>query len=114
MEKFVEQTLLFDFYGQLLTEHQQRIYKFVVFDDLTPSEIAQNEGVSRQGIHDLIKRCNKLLLGYEERLHLVERFLKIKEQAKEIQELIKKDDRLLDEKRAEKIGAIVANILEEL
>ena len=77
MEKFVEQTLMFDFYGELLTEHQQRIYKEAVFDDLSVSEIARNEGITRQGAHDLIKRCNKLLEEYEERLHLVKRFIKI-------------------------------------
>ena len=114
MEKFVEQTLLFDFYGELLTEHQQKIYKDAVFDDLSVSEIARNEGISRQGIHDLIKRCNRILNEYEERLHLVERFLKIKEQVKEIKSLARVESGADDAERFAKIDDIVSEILEEL
>lgn len=87
MEGFVKKTLLFDFYGDLLTEHQQRIYKDAVFDDLSISEIADNEGITRQGVHDMIRRCNKALDEYESRLHLVEKFLKIREQVKIIKKL---------------------------
>ena len=114
MEKFVEQTLLFDFYGELLTEHQQKIYKDAVFDDLSVSEIARNEGISRQGIHDLIKRCNKILKEYEERLHLVERFLKIKEQVREIKNLAREDGTADAKERFVRIDGIVSEILEEL
>ena len=114
MEKFVEQTLLFDFYGELLTEHQQKIYKDAVFDDLSVSEIARNEGISRQGIHDLIKRCNRILNEYEERLHLVERFLKIKEQVKEIKSLARAESGADAAERFTKIDDIVSEILEEL
>ena len=87
MERFVEQTLLYDFYGDLLTEHQRRIYSEVVFDDFSVSEIARDEGISRQGVHDLVKRCNRLLTEYEERLHLVERFLRIQEKVRQIRRL---------------------------
>jgi predicted DNA-binding protein YlxM (UPF0122 family) len=114
MEKFVEQSLLYDFYGELLTEHQQKIYEDAVFDDFSVSEIARNEGISRQGVHDLIKRCNKILSGYEERLHLVERFLRIREQVREIKTLVKEDNGLNGAERSEKIDRIVSDILEEL
>ena len=114
MEKFVEQSLLYDFYGELLTEHQQKIYEDAVFDDFSVSEIARNEGISRQGVHDLIKRCNKILSGYEERLHLVERFLRIREQVREIKTLVKEDNGLNEAERSEKIDRIVSDILEEL
>ena len=53
MEKIVEQGLLYDFYGELLTEHQRRIYEDMVFNDLSPSEIAKEQGISRQSVHDL-------------------------------------------------------------
>ena len=59
MEKIVEQGLLYDFYGELLTEHQRRIYEDMVFNDLSPSEIAKEQGISRQSVHDLKKRCDK-------------------------------------------------------
>ncbi len=66
MEEKVEQAYLYDFYGELLNEHQRRIYEDFIFNDLSLGEIASCEGISRQGVHDLIKRCNKLLAGYEE------------------------------------------------
>ena len=87
MEKIVEQGLLYDFYGELLTAHQREVYESAVFEDMSPSEIAQEYGISRQGIHDLIKRCDKLLIGYEEKLQLVHKFLYIKEKAQQIETL---------------------------
>ena len=52
MEKIVEQGLLYDFYGELLTEHQCRIYEDMVLNDLSPSEIAKEQGISRQSVHE--------------------------------------------------------------
>ena len=49
MEKFVERTLLYDFYGELLTEHQQSIYEDVVLNDYSCTEVAAERGISRQG-----------------------------------------------------------------
>ena len=87
MEKFVEQTLLYDFYGELLTERQQQVYESVVLEDYSLSEVAENLGISRQGVHDMIKRCNHTLEEYESRLHLVEKFLCIRKQVQKIKEL---------------------------
>lgn len=72
MEKFVERTLLYDFYGELLTEHQQSIYEDVVLNDYSCTEVAAERGISRQGVHDMIRRCDKILSDYEEKLHLVD------------------------------------------
>ena len=74
MEKFVTQALLYDFYGELLTEHQKRIYELVVLEDYSYSEIAKDEGISRQSVHDMIRRCDALLEGYEEKLQLIAKF----------------------------------------
>lgn len=87
MEKFVEQTLLYDFYGELLTERQQQVYESVVLEDYSLSEVAEDLGISRQGVHDIIKRCNHTLEEYESRLHLVEKFLCIRKQVQKIKEL---------------------------
>ena len=87
MEKIVEQTLLYDFYGELLTEHQRQIYEDVIFNDLSLSEAAQERGISRQGVHDMIRRCSRILQGYEEKLGLVEKFLKTQEKVREIHRL---------------------------
>ena len=73
MEKIVEQGLLYDFYGELLTDHQKAIYEDVVINDMSLSEIAREQGISRQGVHDMIKRCDRILNGYEEKLGLVEK-----------------------------------------
>ena len=85
MEEFVKQSLLYDFYGDLLTEHQKDIYQAYILENLSLSEIAADSGISRQGVHDIIKRCNLLLEGYEEKLKLVDRFLDIKEKVADIQ-----------------------------
>ena len=87
MEKIVEQGLLYDFYGELLTEHQRKVYEDVVFQDLSPSEIAGELGISRQGVHDLMKRCDRILEEYEAKLHLVARFMKIRDMAREMEQL---------------------------
>ena len=79
MEKIVEQTLLYDFYGELLNEHQKKVYEDAVFNDMSLSEIADEYGISRQGVHDTIKRVNKTLQGYEDKLHLIEKFNNAKE-----------------------------------
>ena len=87
MEKIVEQGILYDFYGELLTEHQRRLYEDAVYNDLSLREIADENGISRQGVHNLLRRCDKILEGYEEKLHLVEKFIRIKKKAEEMEEL---------------------------
>ena len=89
MEKIVKQTLLYDFYGELLTEHQRNVYEDAVYNDMSLSEIAEVYGISRQGVHDLLKRCDKILAGYEEKLHLVEKFAGAKEKIMTLVELSK-------------------------
>ncbi len=88
MNEILEQALLYDFYGELLTDHQKRIYEQFVLEDLSLSEIAEDEGISRQGVHDMVKRCNKALLGYENKLHLVEKFVKIKQKIEELNQVL--------------------------
>lgn len=79
MEKIVEQGLLYDFYGELLTKRQRQIYESIVYGNLSLGEIAQEEGISRQAVHDIVKRCDKILQGYEEKLRLIAKFERIKE-----------------------------------
>lgn len=95
MNRILEQALLYDFYGELLTTHQKEVYEQFILDDLSLNEIAESAGISRQGVHDLIRRCQKALEGYEAKLHLVERFLSIKEKVGQI-------DGILDEWEKEK------------
>jgi predicted DNA-binding protein YlxM (UPF0122 family) len=87
MESFVRESLLYDFYGELLTDHQKKIFQEVIFDDFSISEVARDEGISRQGVHDMLRRSERALEEYESRLHLVERFVKIREQTDAIRTL---------------------------
>ena len=114
MEKFVERTLLYDFYGELLTEHQQSIYEDVVLNDYSCTEVAAERGISRQGVHDMIRRCDKILSDYEEKLHLVERFLKTKEDVRLISDLSDHHDPDHAEEILTQIHSISGRILEEL
>lgn len=88
VDDILEQALLYDFYGELLNDHQKEIYEQFILEDLSLSEIAESEGISRQGVHDLVKRCQKTLEGYEAKLHLVGRFLSIKKKVQEMESLL--------------------------
>ena len=114
MNEILEHALLFDFYGELLTEHQKEIYEQFVLDDLSLGEIAREAGISRQGVHDLIKRCNKILQEYEEKLHLVEKFLKIKEKVHQIDSILEEYQETESRKLIEDIRKIAGEIIEEL
>ena len=110
MEKIMEQTLLYDFYGELLTEHQKQIYEDVVLNDYSFSEVASEQGISRQGVHDLIKRCSRILGEYESKLHLVERFLAVKEKVERMEASLKETE---NPDREQLIGQL-RDILENL
>ena len=84
MEKIVEQGLLYDFYGQLLTAHQQKIYEQAVYENLSLNEIAEQEGISRQAVHDLIRRATDLMKGYEKKLGMIRRFYSMREAAEQL------------------------------
>lgn len=74
MAKNLEIALLLDFYGEMLTEKQREVIEYYYNDDLSLSEIADNEGITRQGVRDSIKRAEFQLLDMEERLGLARRF----------------------------------------
>lgn len=112
IEKYINQGTLYDFYGRLLTVHQQRIYEDVVFNDLSLSEIAENEGISRQGVSDLIKRCNKSLVSYEEKLGLIKKFDETKSYVKEIQRIVGIYQNIKDEKLIVEINELLSKILD--
>lgn len=115
MEKIYEQTLLYDFYGELLTKHQQSIYEDAVYNDMSLGEIAEEQGISRQGVHDLIRRCDKILLEYEGKLHLVERFAKARDTISRIEALtVENPEGTAMSKRLEEIRKLSHELLEEL
>lgn len=79
MAKNMEISLLFDFYGDMLTEKQRDVVELYYNDDLSLAEIAENEGITRQGVRDSIKRAESQLLEMEERLGLARRFHTMKD-----------------------------------
>ena len=112
MEKIVEQGLLYDFYGELLTEHQREVYEAAVYEDMSLTEIAAENGISKQGVHDLIKRCTNTLQSYEDRLHMIRRFEAIKAKAEELSKLSESDTSEAELRNS--VKSIAGNILEEL
>lgn len=87
LDRIVELSLLFDFYGELLKDHKKQIFEDYVLNDLSLSEIAEEQGISRQGVYDLVKRCSKELMAYENKLKLIEKFEYTKMMVNDIKEL---------------------------
>ena len=112
MKNILEQSLLYDFYGELLTAHQKEVYEQFVLEDLSLSEIAESAGISRQGVHDMIKRCNKTVEGYDAKLHLVEKFLSIRDKVQKMNELLEKEES--ENQLVQEIRQIAGEIIEEL
>ena len=111
MEDKIKSGYLYDFYGELLTEHQRSVYEMSVNDDLSLSEIADSLSISRQAVHDMLKRCDRQLEEYEEKLHLVDKFMNIKADVLRINELTSQSpstDTLAE------ISHLSTSILEEL
>jgi hypothetical protein len=73
-EKMIEISMLYDFYGQLLTAKQQELLKLYHEDNYSLSEIAEEYGISRQGVHDTVKKAEKALHEYESKLGLISKF----------------------------------------
>jgi predicted DNA-binding protein YlxM (UPF0122 family) len=114
MERIVEQGLLYDFYGELLTDHQKKIYEAAVYNDMSLTEIADENGISKQGVHDLIKRCTNTLWDYENKLHMIKRFEAIKTQAERLSSLADEYENLSDSQVVDSIRSISGKIVEEL
>ena len=106
IEKLVHVSLLFDFYGQLLTQRQRELVELYFQNDLSLGELADEFGVSRQAIHDILKRAQEALEEYESKLSLVKRHLKQQDRLREI-------DRLLAEDQVETARRVVAELLNE-
>lgn len=72
-------TMLFDFYGELLTERQREFFDLYYNEDLSLSEIAENSGISRQGVRDVIVRAESAMQEIEDKTGLIRRFLQMQE-----------------------------------
>ncbi|PKM96137.1 MAG: DNA-binding protein [Firmicutes bacterium HGW-Firmicutes-1] len=88
MNEIFEKTLLFDFYGELLTDNQKKIYGYYHQDDLSLGEISEQMSISRQGVFDTLKRCDYQLNHFEEKLQLVNKFVNNTSRVQEIYQLV--------------------------
>ena len=93
----LEMTLLFDYYGELLTDRQRMCFDLRHNQDLSLAEIAEELNVSRQGVHDNLSRAEALLLNMEEKTGCVSRDLACRRAARQIvvsaQKLANHDDK---------------------
>ena len=88
MEKIVEIAVLFDYYGKLLSDKQYNVVDQHCNEDLSLREIAELNGISKQGISDILSRAEKKLRFYEDELKLISKFEKINSSLMEINLLI--------------------------
>ena len=106
MGKNLEFSFLLDIYGKLLTDKQFDVMDLYYNDDLSLSEIAQQYNISRQGVHDSIKRGEELLLGYDKVLKLSEQQ---REYEKNLRELKSQALEILEECRKVSFGKNIAD-----
>ncbi|NLP29907.1 MAG: sigma-70 family RNA polymerase sigma factor [Clostridiales bacterium] len=96
LEKLKENSILYDFYGALLPQKQREIFSLYYEDNYSLAEIAQHYGITRQGVHEAVKRSEKKLQSYEDKLGLKDKFKKtehvLTHLSKEIDKLILKFD----------------------
>ncbi len=84
MDKTLRKSLLFDFYGPLLTQRQQDVFQMYFHDDLSLGEIGSQLGISRQGVYDILKRSGVSLEDFEAKLALVAKYQDNQESLREI------------------------------
>jgi len=92
MDKLLYRTLLLDFYGALLTERQRKVFEMRYLDDLSLNEMADELSVSRQAAWDLVKRTEKLLVNYEDKLRLIKNHVRANQVYNECQRVLDSTD----------------------
>ena len=91
-EKNLNIGYLLDFYGDLLSERKRSVMEMYYNEDLSLAEIAQEIGISRQGVHETIKKSEDELLFYEEKLGLAKRLLQVEKYADKLVKLSAEND----------------------
>ncbi len=86
--KIYEKTMLFDIYGELLTEKQKELYMLYYLEDYSLAEIAELKSISRQGVRDTVKKSYEHLNNYESKLHIMEKYIKDRNKLDEIISLL--------------------------
>jgi predicted DNA-binding protein YlxM (UPF0122 family) len=112
IENIEYQSMLFDFYGDLLSSSQNEVMALYHEDNLSLSEIAEDLGMSRQAVHYTLKKAEKALSGYEDKLGLVSEYQRNQELADRAREIIKQSDRSLSDSSRDELLSIIDLITE--
>ena len=104
-------TMLFDFYGELLTERQKEFYELYYDEDLSLSEIAENYGISRQGVRDVIVRAENYMTEIEDKTGLIKRFMQLQPHVEKIvdaaQQIKQLNFRRYEDRQLEELAGVV-------
>ena len=111
MEKHIEISMLVEIYGKLLTENQYQVISDYYNEDLSLSEIAENNNISRQGVRDIIKKGESKLFEYEEKLQIMK---KTQENEKTIQLILSQLSKIQDNSSDKKVEKILNEVQKEL
>ena len=117
IDEITQASLLYDFYGQLLSKRQRQVMELYHEENLTLSEIAEEFSISRQGVHDALKNAEKALKEYEQKLGLVAKFQRSREAVEEIDAIIESVmEKLQDSAFAESVkgNALAGQATEDL
>ncbi len=114
LEEIVQLSILYDFYGELLSDHKKQIFEDYVLNDLSLSEIATEQGISRQGVYDIVRRCTLELKEYEAKLSLVCKFKSMKDKINSIKTIVSEAEHTMDMANIKEITALADDILKEL
>ncbi len=106
-------SMLYDFFGALLKENNRRIFEAYIQEDYSISEIAEEMEISRQAVHDAVKRITKQLKGYEEKLGLLERFEQQRSEMRRLHECLQEMNISETDPRGQEIFQILSKIIEE-
>jgi predicted DNA-binding protein YlxM (UPF0122 family) len=111
MDKMVEMGLFNDFYGVLLTEKQREVLEMYYSSDLSLGEISDVLNISRQGVYDILKRSEKILKNYEEKLKLVQKFLIQKDEIKKAYSLL---DEISCDDKIDEVKSILIELIDNV
>ncbi len=114
MDNILELTLLFDYYGELLTSKQKETFDMYYNQDLSLQEISDFYKISRQTVHSNIKTCEKKLFQFEKSLGLLEKRLLFEKEIGVINDDITKLVQLLDNDKVKKLGLNIIEKIEDL
>ena len=106
--------MLYDFYGDLLTDRQKEFYDLYYNEDLSLAEIAENYGITRQGVRDVIVRAEAYLTEIEDKTGLIRRFHTMQSQLREIADCIRQVTDLNDKRLGSDVLEVLASRIQSL